>query len=78
MVRLSRGISLRSKRCYAVFMNRHFEEKRVICAKLDHFLEQNDQKGGLLNHEESEKVLSLVLALAMALSLMTAASPRRR
>ncbi len=40
---------------------------------MDHFWSKTIKKGGLPNHEESEKVLSLVLALAMALSLMTAA-----
>ncbi len=44
------------------------EEKRVIYAELDHFLRETIKKEDYRTMKNLKKVLSLVLALAMALS----------
>ncbi|MCB6900698.1 hypothetical protein LI036_11360, partial [bacterium 210917-DFI.7.65] len=74
MARLSGDFALRSKRCYAVFISRCFGGKTgYLCQNGSLFGAKRSKKEDYRTMKNLKKVLSLVLALAMALSLMTAA-----
>ncbi len=73
VVRLSGDFALRSKRCYAVFISRCFGGKTGYLCQIGSLLSKTIKKEDYRTMKNLKKVLSLVLALAMALSLMTAA-----